>query len=233
MDRTKIRTFAKSAFKTIRFFIISSIVLTLMEIGVGYWLLSSRWQLFITHPEMKEFAAELSEPAPLPPNFLRVYTSIFPKHVNASISEMIFFNYGYRLIFRDPDFDSKPHCFCDLVYDIQSIRNPKLKNIVWGGRLKDLEYGFGLEKYTTPEKCFTYFMQEQIRFIKVRTDPATFPALATKEIKDMNDDELIELILLLQSTEKFNRFDDPESFSRRFAEYKVKVEKARNKTAVK
>lgn len=230
MDRTKILAISKRAFKTIKFFIISSIVLTLMEIGIGYWLLSSRWQLFITHPEMKEFAAELGTEESLPSNFLNVYTSIFPKHVNASISEMIFFNYGYRLIFRDPDFDSKPHCFCDLVYDIQSVRNPKLGSIVWGGRLKDLEYGFGLEKYTTSEKCFTYFMQEQIRYLKTRTDSAAFPALAGKQLKDMNDDELIELILLLQSTEKFSRFDNPESFVQKFAEYKIKVEKAKKKS---
>ena len=178
---------------------------------------------------MKEFAMELGEFKPMPPNFLRVYTAIFPKHVNASMSEMIFFNYGYRLIFRDPDFDSKPHCFCDLVYDIQALRNPKLNSIIWGGRLKDLEYGFGLEKYTTSDKCFNYFMQEQVRFLKSRTDSTSFPALAAKEVEDMNDDEIIELILLLQSTEKFSRSDNPESFSQKFAEYKVKVEKSKNK----
>jgi len=233
MDPIKIRAFAEKAYKTLKFFVVSSIVLTLMEIGIGYWLLSSRWQLFISHPQMKEFAAELGQAEPLPANFLRVYTSIFPKHVNASISEMIFFNYGYRLIFRDPDFDSKPHCFCDLVYDVQASRNPTLDAIVWGGRLKDLEYGFGLEKYTTSEKCFTYFMQEQIRFIKLRTDSAYFPALATKDLKDFNDDEIIELILLLQSTEKFSRFDSPESFTQKFAEYKLKVEKAKRKAAEK
>lgn len=233
MNSIKIRALASRAFKTIRFFIISSIVLTLMEIGIGYWLLSSRWQLFITHPAMKEFAAELGHEERLPENFLRVYTSIFPKHVNASISEMIFFNYGYRLIARDPDFDSKPHCFCDLVYDVQVQRNAKLRSIIWGGRLKDLEYGFGLEKYTTPEKCFTYFMQEQIREIRAHMDPTSFPALATKQVKDMTDDEVIELILLLQSTEKFSRFDNPESFTQKFAEYKVKVERAKTKPATK
>jgi len=227
MDRTKVQAFIRKTLKTIRFFIVSSIILTLMEIGIGYWLLSSRWQLFITHPEMKAFATELSEFKPMPPNFLRVYSAIFPKHVNASMSEMIFFNYGTRLIFRDPDFDSKPHCFCDLVYDIQSQHNPTLHGIVWGGRLKDLEYGFGLEKYTTPDKCFTYFMREQIDYLRNRIDSASFPAFATKQIEEMNDDELIELILLLQSTEKFSRLDNPESFTQRFSEYKLKVQKAK------
>jgi hypothetical protein len=70
-------------------------------------------------------------------------------------------------------------------------------------------------------------MREQIDYLRNRIDSASFPAFATKQIEEMNDDELIELILLLQSTEKFSRLDNPESFTQRFSEYKLKVQKAK------
>src|SRR6187549_3505601 len=124
MDREKVKVIGRKVIKALKVFIICSIILTVME-----------------------FAIELTNSEPLPENFLRVYKVIYPRHVDTSLTEMIFFNYVVRLMFRDHDYDSKPHCFCDLIYDIQVTKNDKLRDIEWIGRVVDLEYGFGLEKY--------------------------------------------------------------------------------------
>ena len=226
MDREKVKVIGRKALKALKVFIICSIILTVMEIGLGFWLFKTRWQLFISKQQMKEFASELTNSEPLPENFLRVYKVIYPKHVDTSLTEMIFFNYVVRLVFRDHDYDSKPHCFCDLIYDIQVTKNDKLRDIEWIGRVVDLEYGFGLEKYTTPDKCFRYFINENIRQLEVRLDRNLYPNFTRDKVASMTNDEIIELILLLKSYERFNRFENPELFEKYLHEYRNALLKA-------
>jgi len=224
MDRTKAKAIGKKLLKALKIFAICSIILTVLEIGIGFWLISTRWQLFISKRQMKEFAAELTNSEPLPDNFMRIYKVIYPKHIDTSLREMIFFNYVVRFVSRDHDYDSKPHCFCDLVYDKQVKHNENLRDIDWTGRLVDLEYGFGLEKYTTPDRCFRYFINDHINIILSKIDRSLYPNLSRESIASMTDDEVIELILLLKSPEKFNRFKNPELFDKYLTEYKVKLE---------
>lgn len=212
--------------KALKVFVICGIILTVMELGIGFWLLKTRWQLFISKQQMREFASELTNSEPLPDNFLRIYKTIFPKHVDTTLDEMMFFNYFVRLVFRDHDYDSKPHCFCDLIYDMQVKRNEKLEDIDWKGRIVDLEYGYGLEKYTTPDKCFTYFMNERIGKLEARFDPTIYP-VARDEIKSMTEDEIIELILLIKSADRFNRLKHPQLFEKYLHEYRHKLAMAR------
>ena len=226
MDKAQAKIKLKKVLKALQVFAISSLILTLLEVGIGYWLLSSRWELHITENEMEEFARDLKESEPLPENFLRIYQALFPKHVNATMSELLFNNYAYRFILRDTDYDSRPHCFCDLIYDIQVLHNKKLENIEWPGRLKDLEYGFGLEKFTTPERCFTYFMNEHIATLKRKLNPTMYPDLVNKRVADMTDDEILQFIVIMKDSEKYDRYQNPDLFDKHYQQYKHKLESA-------
>ncbi|MBL7856396.1 MAG: hypothetical protein JNM57_01810 [Cyclobacteriaceae bacterium] len=224
MDKAQAKIKLKKVLRALKIFAVCSIILTLLEVGIGYWLLSSRWQLHISEPEMKEFAAELNSSETLPDNFLRIYQGIYPKHVNATMSELLFINYAFRFVLRDKDYDSRPHCFCDLVYDVQVLHNKKLDELDWPGRLVDLEYGFGLEKYTTPERCFTYFMNQQIEALKRKIKPDHYPAIAYKRIAQMNDEEILELIVLLKDPYKYDHYTHPELFEKQYLYFKQRLE---------
>ena len=88
----------------------------------------------------------------MPDNFKRVYTSIFPRHIHASMTEQLFLNYIYRFAFRQATFDSRPHCYCDMVYDMLWKENKELNEIRWDGRLEEIEFGFGMENFSDPEE---------------------------------------------------------------------------------
>src|SRR5262245_40189005 len=95
----------KKFVQLVKYFVISCIILTLMEIGYAYWLISSRWHLFLSKDEMVTYADMINKsPAP-PANFMRVYTAIFPHHVNTSMSTQVFVNYGSRMLFRHTELD--------------------------------------------------------------------------------------------------------------------------------
>jgi hypothetical protein len=212
----------RKIFRFLKYFIVSSVILTVIEIGIVYWLISSRWSLLVPKADMTEFAREINDTKPLPENFMRVYVAKFPNHYNTTLGQQVFINYGERYFFRTHDIDNKAHCYCDMIYDIQRLRNPKLDRIEWDGRLQDLEYGFGMEKYSTPEKCFEYVWHYKIDRFKAYADPRYYGNFL-KPIESYTDDELIELILMLKQRGKMNRYDTPELFEKEFKEYKLKL----------
>ena len=207
----------------LKYFIISSVILTLMEIGYMYWLLSSRWNLFLSRDEMKKYA-ELVEASPqLPENFMRVYTANMPRHVNTSMSTQIFVNYGSRFFFRHTKLEEKPHCFCDFTYDIIRKSDQYLYDLEWDGRLQDLEFGFGIEKYTKPSECFAFAMNYRINHLRYEINRSDYPFYFEKSVSQYTDDELIEIILLIKSKGKTSRYRDRRKFEDEFAKYKAKA----------
>jgi hypothetical protein len=209
-----------------KYFILSAIILTIIEIALAYWLVSSRWHLLLSSEEMIEYADRVNEAEPMPENFMRVYKAIFPHHVNTTLTQQVFVNYGTRFLLRHTELDEKPHCFCDMVYDIQKQRHQELEDLEWDGRLQDLEFGFGLEKYSTPENCFNYVMQYRVPELLEQLSMKRYAHLKTKEIGEMNDDELLELILLLKSRSRYSRHKNPAKFEKALAHYRERLQHA-------
>ncbi|HTJ50359.1 MAG TPA: hypothetical protein VL443_12955 [Cyclobacteriaceae bacterium] len=219
-------TKAKKVKRFLKHFAISIVFLLAFEIGLGYYLISTRWTLYVTNEQMAKFAVEMEKEAqPLPENFYRVYTTLYPRHLQASMTEQIFLNYFYRFIFRHSHFDSKPHCYCDMIYDIQRKENDELYDIPWDGRLQEIEYGFGIEEYSSSEKCFNYSMNKRIAELKRSLNPELYGNLIYTDVKDLSDDEVIELIMLLKNGYKFNRFKNSDTFNKVLEEGKARLKK--------
>lgn len=214
-----------------KYFILSAIILTIIEIGLAYWLVSSRWHLLLTNEEMIEYAERVKEAPAMPENFMRVYTAIFPHHVNTSLTQQVFVNYGTRFLFRHTELDEKPHCMCDMIYDIAKKRHQELEDVEWDGRLQDLEFGFGIEKYATPEECFNYVMEHRVPELLSQLSNKQYSHLKSKRIEDMNDDELLELILLLKSRSRYSRHKNPHKFEKALANYREKLHQHMAETA--
>jgi hypothetical protein len=85
-----------------------------------------------------------------------------------------------------------------------------------------LEYGFAVEDFSTPEKCFDYVVQNRIANLKTNLSEE-FSELLAKEITAMNDDELIEIIMLVKEKD-FHRFKNPKKFKEEFQKLKNKLE---------
>lgn len=211
----------------LKYFSIYSVVFLILEIGVGYWLISTRWKLFLTPKQMEAFAADINQSEPVPANFKNIYTKIFPQHVHATMADQLFFNYLYRYVVRKTKDETTPHCFCSLVSDFQERHNGELKKVTWDSRMKELEYGFGLERFTSPEKCFDYVMTKRIQETKASLDTITFKNLVLKNVNSYTDDELVEFILLTTLIEydqhEYKEFRESDFFNEKFTLYKDKI----------
>jgi hypothetical protein len=210
--------------RLIKYFLLSCIILTIIEIGLAYWLVSSRWHLLLSNEEMLEYASYVKQAEPMPENFMRVYTAIFPHHVNTTLTQQVFVNYGTRFLFRHTELDDKPHCMCDMIYDIQKKKHQELEDVEWDGRLQDLEFGFGIEKYATPEECFYYVMSYRVPELLNQLSSRQYGHLKNKAIAQMNDDELLELILLLKSRSRYSRHKNPAKFEKALAHYRERLQ---------
>src|SRR5688572_193778 len=219
-------------FRLLKYFILSAVILTVMEIGFGYWLFSSRWNLLIDRDKMREYAEEVNQSPPVHPRYMEVYTKLFPNHIHTTLGQQIFINYGERMFLRVTEIDNKPHCACDLVYDIQVLKNKSLADLEWDGRLQDLEYGFGIEKFSTPEKCFDYTTNYYISHLLSRLDPNKYPHLVNKSMDNYTDDDFIEMMMLIHSMGKLDRFKTPAKFEEKMNHYREKLAKIRAQEAV-
>ncbi len=187
----------KKWLRYLKYFLISSVILVFLQIAIGYWLISSRWSIFLTDQQMVSLSSQVNDAQPLPDNFIQLYDKLYPNVIHASMAEQLFVNYGTRILFRRKQIENLPHCFCDLVYGIQVKNSPILAEAHWPGRLQELEYGFAIEKFSSPEKCFDYVINHELK--KLSTLPAPeFSALLSKDISSMNEDELGNLIILLR-----------------------------------
>jgi hypothetical protein len=214
--------------RLLKYFVLSCIILTMMEIGYAYWLISSRWHLFLDRPKMTRMTNEINSTAqPVNAKFMEVYTKLFPNHVHTTLSQQVFINYGQRILLRHTDIDDKPHCFCDLVYDIQIVSNDELAAIEWDGRLQDLEYGFGIEKFTTPEKCFNYVTNFRIQELQAKLRESGRFKHLLKPLDEFSDDDFLEFIIMLKTQRKVTRYRNLSEFEREMTAYREKLSKAR------
>jgi hypothetical protein len=214
--------------RLLKYFILSCVILTLLEVGYAYWLISSRWHLFLDRTDMTRLTNEINASAqPVNAKFMEVYTKLFPNHVHTSLSQQIFINYGQRILLRHTDIDDKPHCFCDMVYDIQIVQNDELATIEWDGRLQDLEYGFGIEKFTTPERCFNYVMNYRIAELTNKINESGRFKHLQKPLDEYTDEDFIEFIIMFKSKRKITRYKNIHLFEKEMEAYKRKLAHAR------
>lgn len=221
MKNQKWINFYKKSLRFSKYFVVSSVILILIQIAFGYWLISSRWSIFLTDEQMVSLSSEVNNVTPLPYNFVELYDVLYPNEIHTSMTKQLFVNYGTRILFRRRHIENLPHCPCDLVYDIQVNKNQMLANVHWPGRLQELEYGFAIEDFSTPEKCFDYFIQNRLENLRINTPPQH--DFLEKDISSMNEDELIELIMLMKH-EDFHRYTNPGQFEEEFQKLKNKIQ---------
>lgn len=196
MENKKRANYLKNGLRYLKYFAVSSVILILLQIAFGYWLISSRWSMFLSDDQMVSLSSEINEAKSLPDNFIQLYDQLYPNVIHASMAEQLFVNYGTRILFRRRQVTNLPHCTCDLVYSIQIKNNSILANIHWPGRLQELEYGFAIEKFSSSKKCFDYVTNHQIK--NLVTSSPEIKNLLAKDISSMSEDELSQVIILVR-----------------------------------
>ena len=141
---------------------------------------------------MKHNARIVDSSASPPVNFLKVWDRLYPNSRNNGMnsqlwSEMtsIFGNKKYR------------NCKCDEIgYLAWDNNNHNFKFNIEKGIGKYRRFGYGLQYYTTPEKCFDFWLNNGIiwngRYLKDLDELSNITF--NKNVEGLNETEIIELI---------------------------------------
>ncbi len=175
------------------------IIISLAITGVliyGYFKISN-WSEICSKEEMKFNAQNLNDIEKLSPNFYNVWDKLFPDSRNVSMTKQsrgeVFHEIGLQKGWKN--------CMCDEI-GYNSWNN---HNFEWKYNHKKLlqtagyrRFGFGLNKYSSPDKCFDFWINHDFYF---RAEQRYFTSLNEfsnilyqKDIHELSDNEIIEMI---------------------------------------
>lgn len=154
------------------------------------------WLYICSIEEMKQNAAIVNNSIPLPKKFITVYDRIHPYNRSYSMFDQVISQINPITIRKH--FMSH-NCKCDevgyLLWDN--------KNFKFNGNLSRViqlypEFGFGLEKYSSPEKCFNFWYQNDIRYRGRYLNDLEELSMLTlkKDLNSLNEEDIIKLILI-------------------------------------
>lgn len=206
----------KLIFKTLTI----GIILSLIFILISYiWLKEYSWRGITARDVMKINTQKVLDTPSLPSKFYEVYFTIYPNHKDISMTEELF----YMLI--DPH--KKYDCKCDAIgYLTWNNKNTEFEVnmddlLSWGGYYK---FGFGLEKYATPRKCFDFWINHDIYWNKesryLNGVEELSQKIFEKSIEILDTDEIIRLITMLKP-----QYRKGEYFDKRYAVLKSVYDK--------
>jgi hypothetical protein len=157
----------------------------------------SNWKEICPEEEMKLNAQNLNSTESLPPNFYEVWDKLYPDSRNESMTnqslEVFLSAIGLE---RD-----RTNCRCDEIGYI-SWNNPNYK---WHfnqtnlhQKLGYMQFGFGLNKYSTPEKCFDFWINNGFYYRLERRYFRNLNEFSNlifhQNIQELSNEKIIEII---------------------------------------
>jgi hypothetical protein len=198
----------KKTLRHIKILILTLVVLILVFVlGFIGWHKFS-WSIYIEKYKVMELSELVNKSEALPDNFYHVYDKLFPNQRHTRVLKSLMLE-GISGLFNSrgsEKYYSPTRRLSNMIYMAYATKN---KQRIESGL--SLYFSFALDKYTTPEKCFDYyvhhqdFAQNRIGIRSVSVD------LFSKEIKNLSDTEIIELILLLENPIVYNRNLHPDN----------------------
>jgi len=180
----------KLILKTLSIGILSTLIFLIVSF---LWLTDFSWTNISSKKEMKENGSIIALTTPLPKRFYHVYDIIHPDQRAITMLEQI------RTYILPNQQVGHWDCKCDEIgYLAWNNHKADLKfnltNILKkGGYLK---FGIGLEKYSSPEKCFDFWINNSIfwkgHFLKDLNSLSQI--IANKNVNQLNTEETILLI---------------------------------------
>jgi len=175
--------------KIIRLFIFFTLILIL---GV-YFYLKFCWLTLYSFDDMKYNANIVNSSPPLPANFLKVWDRLFPNTRNNGMNKQL-----WSELTSEIGNSNFYNCRCDEIgYLAWNHDNYYFKFNMKKGIGQYRKFGYGLEYYTTPSKCFDFWYNNAIiwngKYLKDLDELSEINF--KKSIVSLNQLEIIELIV--------------------------------------
>lgn len=185
----------------LRLFIIASLTSVLLIAGVTIWI-KSTWTDLISEKKMVDLTKEVESAEPLPEEFNRILTSLYP-NVYDNNSTLHFFKHSIlKGIYKyEP-------CPCSLLAKTLETSPPEYE---YAGRIA---ITWEIENRLTQKSCFSYYLQHfdfTNGVIGVRTASQQY---FSKDFESLHTDEYLQLVLKISNPLFYQKDRNPESYKR-------------------
>jgi len=195
----------KRIFRILAKITLGLIILVVLILFGSYWYITTEWKRYYSEEEIKSFVKEIDKAPKLSDTFYGVYDKLHNNDRHKSMT-IIYLSVVWNELFMGKR-QSQTSWFVKAAYFF-----PKKKVRM---QYSNFNLAWGLEKYTTPEKCFDFAMS--IENIQLTRHDTTFKDIT--QIKDTT--EILNYIVKTSSPTIYNK--NPEKLNQRIIELRKKL----------
>lgn len=190
-----------------KLFILFIIILSLLFLYLKYG-----GYIWMDQEERDQIVIQIKQSPELPDQFYQIYNSIYPQSLNQSVLDYLIERESDNLLSKQ--LNSNINIFLEVV----AIANLQTRFRV--SRFQEASY---LENFVTPKECLNFwsskvYFKDGVVGIK---NGCTY--LFNKNLEDLTDDELIELIVVMQNSLFYNKKKRPDVVERKIKNIKEKI----------
>ena len=197
------------------------LVFILILFSVIYFWIKNRWRSEFTVDQMKDFCELINETPKLPDNVYEIYDKLEPNHRHLTMNrELVEIFYGLTI---SQDNLNKKYSPCRDIYRFLEISN-LLGSVDWNLRYNDYFFAWGINKFTSPEKCFDYVFSIRLNELKRQEERRNLQReCLTKKLENLYENEVLELYLIMKTPSRYDRLVNPEILDKKITELKEKI----------
>lgn len=201
--------------------LLTVLVIFLILFSVSYFWLKNRWRSEFSVEQMKTYCELINEAPNLPDNFCEIYDKLEPKHRHLTMnSELIEIFYGLTI---SRDNLNQKYSPCRDIYRFLELSDI-LDMVDWKLRYKHYFFAWGINKFTSPEKCFDYVFMNRLNELKRHEERRNLQReVFSKKLESLSETEILELYLIMIAPSKYDRFKNPDILEKKITELKGKL----------
>lgn len=197
----------KILIKLTKLLIILSLVTTGLSLLFYFWL-TNDWKSYVSEKEMKAAAGKINHSAPLPSRFRNVYRKVYPDKLTSGVTRELFMKVFYAII---NVYRNKYDCACDDLPYLDRTLFPNLSS--QRDIFKYFKLGYGLEKYSSPEKCREYALRLQHEHEMRRLRQGY--SFEGKNMENLDEKDIVDWLVAEKAPIHYSPRRNPENYSAR------------------
>ncbi|MBK7851622.1 MAG: hypothetical protein IPJ66_10925 [Bacteroidetes bacterium] len=193
--------------------ILGLLVLVVLFMLGSYWYITTEWKKYYTEDEIKSFVKEIDKAPKLSDTFYGVYDKLHNNDRHKSITSIYTAIVWNKVIMDNNQSQNQNSWYVSAAYYFPKKRGMR--------DYADFKLAWGLEKFTTPEKCFDFAMSiENEQLIRYKTAMIN---ITVKNISQLSDTtEILEYLVISSAPTFYGR--NPERLNQRIAELRMKLD---------
>jgi hypothetical protein len=202
--------------KILKISIISIIGIFLSLFIISYIWVSNQWREMFTPTEMQNFGKIVNETPNLPDKIYKIYDKIEPGHRQMTMNKELLYMFREFIGFKNKDYkNSNYRRIFPTVRFFDSSTSMDSSKFCYSEYL----FGWGIQNYCTPEKAFEYVFMMDLQVLKGdQILTLTHKELLSKKLENLSNDEILEIYLLTESPNLYNKLRYPDRFKKRIEE---------------